>query len=224
MGTQTSKSQDELKRSVNAKALELRDLPPGERSSAAEKNRLWTESRQFVLRIAKALLNGSEIETDDVAQVVLQKASTALPRFRYDSEFTTWLFKITIRTVADFRRGIRSNVISLEDLKSEGLDGERQLTELSEPPIDFPTVLSVDQKLEELSPEVAAIAKRRLRGESIESIGQSLGLRPNTVRQKISRGMRRLIQLRHDKKQVELERTSRKPAQSHQKNRRAAGT
>jgi RNA polymerase sigma factor (sigma-70 family) len=205
------KSRDELHQSVNAKALEFEATPPQDRSSLARDDPFWTDVHQLVLRIVEPLLYQSEIEAEDVAQVVVEKAWVALARFQYKSQFTTWLFKIVIRTVADFRRGIRNNVISLQDLSANGHDGEQQVPEPSAPTVDIITVITVEQKLRMLSPEDADIIKRWWRRESPELIGRRLGMHADTIRQRISRALRRLAKIRQQEKHVELRRTSRRP-------------
>jgi RNA polymerase sigma factor (sigma-70 family) len=205
------KSRDELHRSVNAKALEFKATHPQDRLSPAKDDPFWTDIHQLVLRIVEPLLYQSEIEAEDVAQVIVGKAWIAFPRFGYKSQFTTWLFRIVVRTVADFRRGIRKNVISLQDLSANGHDGEQQVPEPSAPTVDIIRVISVEQKLKKLSPEDADIIKRWWRGESPELIGRRLGKHTDAIRQRINRALRRLTELREQEKQVELRRTSRRP-------------
>ena len=98
----------------NRKAIDAR--PPEGLPTAPEVNAWWSEARQWIKQVVKGLLDRTEIEADDVTQSVITKALAALPQFRGDSQFKTWLYRITIRTVADYRNGIRSDTASLDDV------------------------------------------------------------------------------------------------------------
>lgn len=228
MTTKTTRAQDELHRSVNAKALELRDIPRYERSSAAEKNGLWTDLRRWVFRLVKVLLENSEIDADDVTQEILLKSSASLARFKYDSQFTTWLFKITIRTVADARKKIRGNIVSLDEHQGKVRDDNGQKREPVAPTVDIDSSLSVDQKMKEilqiLSPKDREILEGRSHGQSPEAIGQSLNMTAEAVRQRSSRVIRRLVELQQQKNQGEPVKMARKPPRSRMKRRHAIGS
>ena len=211
MNARNRKSRDELHQSVNARALEFKATPPQDQSSLAKDNPFWIDVHQLVLRIVEPLVYQSGIEAQEVALVVVEKAWAALPRFQYKAQFTTWLFKIVTHTVADFRRGIRNNIVSLQSFNTGGHGGEQQVPEPSAPTVDIIMVISVEQKLKKLSPEDADIIKRWWRGESPELIGRRLGMHADAIRQRISRSLRRLTELREQEKQVEVRRTSRRP-------------
>jgi RNA polymerase sigma factor (sigma-70 family) len=57
--------------------------------------------RPYVLSIARGIVTNAE-DAEDVTQEVFMKASEALGKFRGDSEFRTWLYKITVRCARRF--------------------------------------------------------------------------------------------------------------------------
>jgi RNA polymerase sigma factor (sigma-70 family) len=46
------------------------------------------------------------VAAEDLAQEAFLKAFVALPSFRYDSSFSTWLYKVTVRQCLDWRRRV----------------------------------------------------------------------------------------------------------------------
>ena len=56
---------------------------------------LVNQNQAAVITTAFHLL-GDETEADDVAQEVWLRAYHALPRFRFQSKFSTWLYRITV--------------------------------------------------------------------------------------------------------------------------------
>ncbi len=59
--------------------------------------------RPQVVRTAYGIV-GSAVEADDVAQDTFVKAWAKLPDFRRESEFGTWLYRITVNTAIDAMR------------------------------------------------------------------------------------------------------------------------
>lgn len=54
---------------------------------------------------------------DDLSQEIFLKAYLALPKFRFGSEFGTWLYRVAMNHVKDFlRKKGRVKVVSLEEI------------------------------------------------------------------------------------------------------------
>lgn len=72
-------------------------------------------------------------DASDLAQEIFLKAYRALPRFRGQSAFSTWLYRIAVNSCVDYvRRRARSGAVSLEDgvaamVADSQLDPEQEL-------------------------------------------------------------------------------------------------
>jgi RNA polymerase sigma-70 factor (ECF subfamily) len=85
--------------------------------------RLLADVYPLVRRWALTHGLGSD-DADDVTQAALVSAYRALPRFRFESKFETWLYRIVRRAVADWRRrqerwGRREAAVAYEESASE---------------------------------------------------------------------------------------------------------
>ena len=76
---------------------------------------LVTRYRDYVYTIAVRIV-GSEEDAEDVAQEAFVRAYRALPRFRGDSKFSSWLYRIaTNRALTHLkRRGRRADTVDIE--------------------------------------------------------------------------------------------------------------
>jgi len=132
-------------------------------------------------------------EAYDVAQEAFIKAYRALPRFRGDSAFYTWLYRIAINTaknhlVSNARRHI-DETVDLQD--PDEYDANARLRDGDTPEA---LVLSdeirrtVDAAIEALPDELrTAIVLRELEGLSYEEIAEAMDCPVGTVRSRIFR-------------------------------------
>ena len=76
---------------------------------------LVTRYRDYVYTIAVRIV-GSDEDAEDVAQEAFVRAYRALPRFRGDSKFSSWLYRIaTNRALTHLkRRGRRADTVDIE--------------------------------------------------------------------------------------------------------------
>ncbi len=132
-------------------------------------------------------------EVYDVAQEAFIKAYRALPRFRGDSAFYTWLYRISINTaknhlVAQGRRPPKSD-IDVADAEQYGISEDLK---------DYATPELLMQKMEVERVVVdtmnglpedlrTAISLRELEGFSYEEIAETMGCPVGTVRSRIFR-------------------------------------
>ncbi|HHC71281.1 MAG TPA: RNA polymerase sigma factor RpoE [Thiotrichales bacterium] len=132
-------------------------------------------------------------EAQDVAQETFLKAYRALPRFRGDSAFYTWLYRIAINTaknhlVAQDRRPRESgiDVSEAENYESGGLlrHGDTPERELLKDEIEKTIHEAIDQLPDELK---TAITLREMEGMSYEEIAQTMNCPVGTVRSRIFR-------------------------------------
>ncbi len=148
--------------------------------------------RKIMRLLSRMIREPAEIE--DVTQEAFIKAYRALPQFRGDSAFYTWLYRIAINTArnwqaANNRRPVTSSIIEMAD--GETFDEIDNLTDISTPESVLAsrqiaeTVTAAMQALpEELR---TAILLREIEGMSYEDIAQSMGCPIGTVRSRIFR-------------------------------------
>ena len=133
-------------------------------------------------------------DAEDVAQEAFIKAYRALPNFRGDSAFYTWLYRIAINTAKNAlaSRGRNPQPLPLEP--AEGEDGPDLLNRLKDP--DTPEGLALTEEIRqtvnaaiETLPEDlrTAIVLRELDGLSYEEIAAAMDCPIGTVRSRIFR-------------------------------------
>lgn len=132
-------------------------------------------------------------EALDVSQEAFLKAYRALPGFRGESAFYTWLYRIAINTaknylVAQSRRPPGSDIDAQE---AEQYEGQSFLKEYETPErllLKDEIAATVFKVIEELPEDLrTAITLRELEGMSYEEIAQTMGCPIGTVRSRIFR-------------------------------------
>jgi RNA polymerase sigma-70 factor (ECF subfamily) len=132
-------------------------------------------------------------EAMDVAQEAFLKAYRAVPSFRGDSAFYTWLYRIAINTAKNHLVAAKRRPISLEVDLSE-IEGSEPFALLRD--VDTPERLAltdeigeaINDAVEELPEELrTAILLREIEGMSYEEIAQAMDCPVGTVRSRIFR-------------------------------------
>ena len=133
-------------------------------------------------------------EAEDVTQEAFIKAYRALPGFRGDSAFYTWLYRIGINTaknhlVANKRRPPTSTFFDSED--SEAFDEASLLREVDTPENELMSKQVVDvvqTSLQQLPEDLrSALTLREIEGLSYEEIATVMNCPIGTVRSRIFR-------------------------------------
>lgn len=133
-------------------------------------------------------------EVEDVTQEAFIKAYRALPNFRGDSAFYTWMYRIGINTAKNYlvamgRRAPTTTEFDSEDAESFQ-DGD-QLRDLNTPEnllMSKQVAETVNQTLAELPEELrTAITLREIEGLSYEDIANIMNCPIGTVRSRIFR-------------------------------------
>jgi RNA polymerase sigma-70 factor (ECF subfamily) len=133
-------------------------------------------------------------EVEDVTQEAFIKAYRALPTFRGDSAFYTWLYRIGINTAKNYLVAMGRRAPTTTDIDSEEAesfeDGEH-LRDLNTPENEMMSrqvAETVNQTLEELPEELrTAITLREIEGLSYEDIASIMNCPIGTVRSRIFR-------------------------------------
>jgi len=132
-------------------------------------------------------------EAQDVAQEAFIKAYRALPNFRGDSAFYTWIYRIAINTaknhiVARNRRPPTSDV-EIED--AEFFDGNDGMHELNTPEHNILCAElqdTIEQAFQDLPDDLrTAVTLREIDGLSYEEIAEVMACPVGTVRSRIFR-------------------------------------
>jgi RNA polymerase sigma-70 factor, ECF subfamily len=153
-------------------------------------------------------------EVEDVTQEAFIKAYRALPAFRGDSAFYTWLYRIGINTAKNYlmamgRRAPTSTEVEAEE--AEGFEEGEQLRDINTPEsvlLSNEIAETVNRTIEGLPEELRkAIQMREIEGMSYEDIAQAMDCPIGTVRSRIFRAreaiaeqLRPLLDTRKDKR------------------------
>lgn len=132
-------------------------------------------------------------EQYDVAQEAFIKAYRALPKFRGDSAFYTWMYRIAINTAKNYlvAQGRRLPNVDIEAQDAEQFEGESALKEYATPEsmlrrdeIQETVFRTIENLPEDLR---TAITLREIEGLSYEEIADAMDCPVGTVRSRIFR-------------------------------------
>ncbi len=153
-------------------------------------------------------------EVEDVTQEAFIKAYRALPAFRGDSAFYTWLYRIGINTAKNYlmamgRRAPTSTEVEADE--AEGFEEGEQLRDINTPEsvlLSNEIAETVNSTIEKLPEELrTAIQMREIEGMSYEDIAKAMNCPIGTVRSRIFRAreaiaeqLRPLLGTRKDKR------------------------
>jgi RNA polymerase sigma-70 factor (ECF subfamily) len=132
-------------------------------------------------------------EIDDVVQEAFIKAYRALPRFRGESAFYTWLYRIAINTAKNYlvARGRRPPDVDVDAADAEHFDGGDALRDLENPE----NALARDELERTINAAIkalpddlrSAVTLREFDGLSYEQIAEVMDCPVGTVRSRIFR-------------------------------------
>jgi RNA polymerase sigma-70 factor (ECF subfamily) len=148
--------------------------------------------QRFVFTLAMRFAKNRE-DAEEIAQDCFVKAYKALGTFKQTSKFTTWLYTIVYTTAMTFLRKKRLDTTSINDdehvlqIANSGTDFDANLVERKS------TYAYLNQAIDMLLPDDAAIITLFYKGEqSLEEIGATLNMEPNTIKVKLHRARLRL--------------------------------
>ena len=163
--------------------------------------------QQRVFAVARGILKRQE-DVEDIAQQVFVKAYFSLKRFDQRAAFSTWLYKITVNECWDVLRKRKARPLVYEADFSE--EQSRQYTtperEASKAP-DASDRMALREQLENMLSQLdkrdrAMLVLKEVEGFSVEEIAESMGLNANTVKVRLFRARRRIIEYsRREKKE-----------------------
>jgi RNA polymerase sigma-70 factor (ECF subfamily) len=167
-----------------------------ERAQRGDKQAFSLLVEKYQRKLARLLSRfiRDQAEVEDVTQEAFIKAYRALPAFRGDSAFYTWLYRIGINTAKNYlmamgRRAPTSTEVEAED--AEGFDEGEQLRDINTPEsllLSNEIAETVNATIEKLPEELRkAIQMREIEGMSYEDIAQAMDCPIGTVRSRIFR-------------------------------------
>ncbi|HEC06911.1 RNA polymerase sigma factor RpoE [Thiolapillus sp.] len=148
--------------------------------------------QQKVANIISRYIHDSS-EVFDVSQEAFIKAYRALPKFRGDSAFYTWLYRIAINTAKNHlaAKGRRPPADDVEAITAEQMDSGARLKEFDTPEhllLQDEIARTIRDALNDLPDDLrTAISLRELEGLSYEEIAQAMDCPIGTVRSRIFR-------------------------------------
>lgn len=160
------------------------------------------KSAELVFNLALRL-TGNKADAEDLAQDALLRALKALPRFRGESQISTWVYRITVNTwknrVRSEKRRAFWQTVSFGILGG-GEDGDEPAFEpaADEPPLDADLAKRegsavVQKALMQLEENDRAIViLREIEERSYEEIAEALELPAGTVKSRLFRARAKL--------------------------------
>jgi RNA polymerase sigma factor (sigma-70 family) len=161
----------------------------GDKQAFAE---LVKQYQNFVFTICLRYTSSRE-DAEEIAQDIFVKAYRCLSDFRGDSKFSTWLYTIVNTTCITFLRKKRLDTHSLDDERvfavADNIDGGMRANQVEQKS----RIAMVNEAIQLLSPDDAKIITLFYKGEqSLDEIGEIMGIEPNTIKVKLHRARQRL--------------------------------
>ena len=169
-----------------------------QRGDKAAFETLVRRHQQRVFAVARGILKRHE-DVEDIAQQVFVKAYFSLKRFDQRAAFSTWLYKITVNECWDLLRKKKVRPLVYESDFNE--EQSRQYAASEREAADAPDTgdrMAMRQRLESMLGQLeprdrAMLVLKEVEGFSVEEIAESMGLNANTVKVRLFRARRRIV-------------------------------
>ena len=166
-----------------------------ERVQRGDKSAFDILVRKYQHRVAKLISRyiKDHDEVYDVSQEAFIKAYRALPNFRGDSAFYTWMYRIAINTAKNFlvAKGRRLPNVDIDAQEAEQYEGATALKDFATPEqmlrrdeVEKSVLNAIESLPEDLR---TAIVLREIDGLSYEEIADAMSCPVGTVRSRIFR-------------------------------------
>ena len=153
---------------------------------------LFSRYQQKIQHLVARYVRDQE-EVLDVTQEAFIKAFRALPKFRGDSQFYTWLYRIAINTAKNHlvARSRRPPAVDVDIADGEQMDGGDYLRDVEDPASSLARDrlrAEIDAAITALPEDLkSAVTLREFEGLSYEEIAAVMGCPVGTVRSRIFR-------------------------------------
>lgn len=162
---------------------------------------LVNQYKDLVFTLAYKMLKSKE-EAEEVSQDTFIKIFNSLNKFKGESKFSTWIYKITYNTCLDrLKRKRDNNVICIEDINEYQARAIENILENSDE-------IEKNKKIQECllllpSEDSFLLTLYYFDDQSIEEIGKIIGCNANNVKIKLFRSRKKMASIL--KKQLEPE-------------------
>lgn len=171
---------------------ELRHIAHAKQGDADAFSHLVTAYETSVYRLALRMC-GNPHDAEEAAQEAFLSAWKALPSFRGDSKFSSWLYQLTTNACLDLLRREKRHRGTVPLEEQPELVDDRSPHQAAE---DAELRDALQQALGALSAEHRQIfLLRQMRQLSYDEIGKLLGLESGTVKSRLSRAKKQLRQI-----------------------------
>src|SRR5467141_4808961 len=173
----------------------VRRAQAGDREAFEE---LVRRNQQRVFAVAGGILRRRE-DVEDIAQQVFVKAYFSLKRFDQRAAFSTWLYKITVNECWDLLRKKKVRPLLYESDLSEEQAQQFSATErLDSGAQDVSDKLEAQEQVERLlqgldERDRMMLILKEVEGFAIDEIAEILDLNANTVKVRLFRARRRIV-------------------------------
>src|SRR6195952_4034915 len=177
-------------------SADVTDLSLVRRVQGGDKGAFDALVRKYQHKLVKLVMRyvRNPAEAEDIAQEAFIKAYRALPQFRGDSAFYTWLYRIAINTAKNYlaSQGRRAPTTTGSDAEeAETFDDADQLRDINTPEslmMSKQVGETVGRAMDALPEELrTAIQLREIEGMSYEDIATAMNCPIGTVRSRIFR-------------------------------------
>lgn len=161
---------------------------------------LFETYKDRVFSLAVYSFGGDEAAASDVSQQIFLKLMTSIGRFRGESAFTTWLYRIVVNACTDEHRK-RRRLLVFGGPNPPAMNAEKGPQERRYAKLEMAD--SVQAAIRELKPKLRmAILLKYVEDLSYEEIASVLGCSKGTVASRLNRGhqalARKLAHLRNE--------------------------
>lgn len=185
---------------VSAAAVDERQLVRRAQKGDKEAFEILVQTHKYrVFAVARGILKRQE-DVEDIAQQVFVKAYFSLKRFDLRAAFSTWLYKITVNECWDLLRKRKARPLVYEADFSEEQSRQFSASEQqADPGPDTSERMAMRQRLDAMLAQLderdrAMLILKEVEGFSVEEIADSLGLNANTVKVRLFRARRRVVE------------------------------
>ena len=187
-----SKLNDYSKEISNSELVKKSQL--GDRSAFEQ---LVLRHQELVFSLAYKLTGNREM-ANDVAQEAFIRAWRAIEKFRGDSTFSTWIYRITVNTAWTLRKKAKKhNTLNIDDTYEPIVIDEKKDPEMVAINSDLSSVLS--KALNNLPVEQRIIVElKNIEGRSHKEIAEYLDISVTAAKVRLHRAHQRLRQILED--------------------------